>query len=154
MNIADVPTDRLREIVKATEAAVGQDSISLTMLKSELHRREIRNAQLEEATMRHAVTCQAYLTAGEPFDEARCNCEFQVANLKEELTFYKSRCLCLHEHRMDFREPERTILRDVLANGATRVSGYPCGHGVPIEDTCDDCDTLTYGRQAGEDDGV
>ena len=47
--------------------------------------------------------------------------EMAYENCKSSFEFYKKRCVRLQELQKQFRDPERKIVCDVLANGTTRT---------------------------------
>lgn len=43
----------------------------------------------------------------------------EINDLRVEVAFYKRRCEALQAWQSEMRDPERTIVCDILANGAT-----------------------------------
>ena len=55
------------------------------------------------------------------FDELWTSCDWreEIDQLRQSVEFYKRRCDTLQEWQSKMRDPERTIVCDVLANGHT-----------------------------------
>jgi predicted nuclease with TOPRIM domain len=63
--------------------------------------------------------------------------EKENTELKDSLDFYKSRCESLQEQQSNMRDPERTIVCDILANGKLLYADLAGDRYVRKEDTTD-----------------
>lgn len=61
------------------------------------------------------------IVTDEEFDALWASCEWreEIDRLRQSVEFYKRRCDALQEWQSKMRDPERTIVCDIIANGCT-----------------------------------